>query len=293
MKKLLILFLGLWLVSCSDRQLGGDTLAESTPPPASEENEFKALIEQARWGNGKAFLKLADCYRDGKGVEKDLMGMVCMGALAENFGAIARIEDFFHAMPEDSEFRMIFEATELAKHKKMDEAKLLAEKLITMGAPDGYTLQGMIAIESGDELEGIELIEQAAAQGSTFAEMMLVLSAWHGKKVPDMERLKALAEKRPFVNFIIAQLYLDTDLKDLYDEHLAAQYYLKADECACLNRRGARWLLNYHRHVSPLSLSERDIKRIQILAGETEETDNENNNEEADDVSIVEEEPIE
>ena len=264
MKKLLILFLGLWLISCSDRQLGGDTLAETTPPPASEENEFKALIEQARWGNGKAFLKLANCYRDGKGVEKDLMGMVCMGALAENFGAIARIEDFFHAMPEDSEFRMIFEATELAKHKKMDEAKLLAEKLITMGAPDGYTLQGMIAIESGDELEGIELIEQAAAQGSTFAEMMLVLSAWHGKKVPDMD-----------------------------DEHLAAQYYLKADECACLNRRGARWLLNYHRHVSPLSLSERDIERIQILAGETEETDNEDNNEEADDVSIVEEEPIE
>ena len=297
MKKLFFLFLGLWLVSCSDRQLAGDILAENTPPPFCEENEFKALIEQARWGNGEAFLKLAGCYRDGKGVEKDLIGMISMEAQAESFGAIGSMVELFYAMPEDSEFRMIFEATELIEHKQMDEAKHIAEQLIAMGSPDGYTLQGVIAIESGDELEGVQLVEHAAAQGSTFAELVLVLPGWRGQKVPDMERLKAVAEKHPFVNTLIAKLYLDTEFEDLYNEHLAAQYYLKADEHACLSSPGARWLLYYHRNVSPLSLSERDLQRIQILARETEETeesDDEDNKEEVDDVSLVKEnEPIE
>ena len=96
MKKLFYLFLGLWLVSCSDRQLAGDILAENTPPPFSEENEFKALIEQARWGNGEAFLKLAGCYREGKGVEKDLIGMISMEAQAESFGKFLSLHDLLN-----------------------------------------------------------------------------------------------------------------------------------------------------------------------------------------------------
>ena len=58
------------------------------------------------------------------------------------------------------------------------------------------------------------------------------------------------------------------DDESMRDDRLAAHYFLKADENAYLSKREARWLLYYHRCVSNLPLSERDIQRLQILAGE-------------------------
>ena len=64
MKKYLfaIMAMLLALVSCTDSQF----LDENTGNPSelSSSNEINALIEQARWGDGQAFVKLADCYRD-------------------------------------------------------------------------------------------------------------------------------------------------------------------------------------------------------------------------------------
>lgn len=40
------------------------------------------LLHQARWGDGSAYLKLADCYRDGFGVKKDFFGMITMANMA-------------------------------------------------------------------------------------------------------------------------------------------------------------------------------------------------------------------
>jgi hypothetical protein len=53
------------------------------------------------------------------------------------------------------------------------------------------------------------------------------------------------------------------------DERLAAYYYLKADENACLGRDGAKWLLEYYHRGGTLELCEKDIKRLEILAGIT------------------------
>ena len=269
MKKYLFVLVAtmLALVGCTDQQFLEDGLANNVPPTA--ENGFAALIEQARWGDGQAFLKLADCYRDGNGVEKDFVGMLCMVSQADEFGSIGRMEDYLKEMPESSDFRTIFDAIEKFEDKQVEEAKSMSEQLIAKGSPDGYTVQGVMAIESGDTLEGLRLMELAASQGSSLAKLMLCIPEFQGDKAPDMEMLKALSDDMPFANVILAKMYTGEDDEKLKDESLAAHYFLKADESACLTKRGARWLMYYHRYVSKLPLSERDIQRLQILAGET------------------------
>jgi hypothetical protein len=255
------------LAGCTSQQLVDEAFVDDTP--ALIDDEFVSLLEQARWGDGQAFLKLADCYRDGKGVDRDFMGMLCMASQADEFGGINRMEDYLHEMPEGSDFRLIFEAIGRFENNKIEEAQSLCEQMLTDGSADGYTVQGIMAIESGDTIGGRRLIEQAATEGSSFAKFLLCFQEWGASKTMDMERLKTLSEEMPIVNLILAKEYMGWEDEGMKDEHLAAHYFLKADEKACLNKRGAKWLLYYHRNVSSLPLSGRDIQRIQILAGET------------------------
>ena len=264
MKKYLLL----WIVSatvcmgCTDQQFQENALADFHQQKSN--NEINTLIKQARWGDGQAFLKLADCYRDGNGVEKDFVGMLCMLAQAREYGGIDCMEDYLKKLPEGSDFKMIFDAIDKYEKKQTDEANLMAEQLIAQGSPDGYTVQGVMAIERGDTLGGRRLMEQAAVQGSTFAELILFFSEWNTHNTPNIKRLKELSDKMPLANAILAKFYAKSER----NEQLAAHYYLKADEKAFLGKRGARWLLSNLQFVDNLSLSKRDIERLQMLAGE-------------------------
>ena len=81
MKKYLFLVVSivLALVGCVDHQVLNETMIDNVSLFSA--NEFNALIEQARWGDGQAFLKLADCFQSGKGVEKDVVGALSMVAI--------------------------------------------------------------------------------------------------------------------------------------------------------------------------------------------------------------------
>ena len=81
-KNCMFLILVALIVSCSNHQLTesvSEVMSETVVDAKAKANaEFNALMDKARWGDGQAFLKLADCYRDGIGVKPDFLGMVCM-----------------------------------------------------------------------------------------------------------------------------------------------------------------------------------------------------------------------
>lgn len=253
------------IVSCTDNHFLDENSADLSVLSSSE---IDVLIEKARWGDGQAFVKLADCYRDGNGVKQDFFGMLTMVAQADEYGGISNMEEYLRTLPEGSNFKLIFDAMENYEKKNVEDATAQFELLIAKGSPDGYAVKGIIAMESGDTLEGVRLIEQAATSGSTFAELLRCIPDLHGATVPDLDKLAALSDKIPFVNTILGKMYAGYEGKNLMDEALAAQYFLKADEKACLSKRGARWLLYYHRCCGQLPLSEHDIQRLQKLAGE-------------------------
>ena len=76
MKQYFYLVIALMMVGCTDQfmvdELAGE-YAEQTPV-----NEVVTLMEKARWGDGQAYVKLADCYREGKGVQQDFITMLGM-----------------------------------------------------------------------------------------------------------------------------------------------------------------------------------------------------------------------
>lgn len=268
MKKYLFAIMAvlLALTSCTDSQFIEEINGNLSK--LSSSNEINALIEQARWGDGQAYLKLADCYRDGKGVKQDFAGMLTMLAQAEEYGGIPNMEEYLKNMPEGSDFKLIFDAVTNYEKKNVEEATLMFEQLSAKGITDGYAVQGTLAVMHGDTLRGARLIEQAATSGSIFAELLQCLPEMRGGNTLDVEQLIAMSEKSPMANVFLAKIYSGADDDNMRNETLAAQYYLKADENACLGKRGAKWLLSYHHGGGELQLSERDIQRLQKLAGE-------------------------
>ena len=230
------------------------------------ESEIATLIEQARWGDGQACLKLADRYRDGNGLKQDFLGMVGMASKAEELGAIDRMEEYLKTMPEKSNFKLFFDATEKYAHRQTEEAWTLAEQLIANGSPDGYFVQGLITGERGDTLEGKRLMEKSASLGSAVAEFFLCLPG--DSSTPDVERLLALSDKVPYVKILLARLYRGERQTNLKNDSLAADCLLKADQQGFLGRKDAEWLLDYHKNGGDVQLSDEDVRRLQKLAGE-------------------------
>ena len=231
------------------------------------ESEIATLIEQARWGDGQACLKLADRYRDGNGLEQDFLGMMGMVSKAEELRAINNMEDYLKMLPEDSNFKLFFDATEKYAHRQTEEAWTLAEQLIVNGSPDGYLVQGLITGEQGDTLEGKRLMEKSASLGSTVAEFFLCLP--EDSSTPDVERVIALSNRVPYVNILLAKLYRGERMASLRNDSLAADCLLKGERHGFLGRKDAQWLLGYYENEGNVQLTEEDIKRLQKLANNT------------------------
>ena len=109
MKKCIILFMAAILASCSDTQLA-ESIADVKESELVKENatgsaEIKALVERARWGDGLAYLQLADCYRDGIGVKKNFLGMLAMVEQARVHGAIHDEMEYVTKIPEDNDIK--------------------------------------------------------------------------------------------------------------------------------------------------------------------------------------------
>lgn len=107
----------LLLASCSEQQMMEETLSsqkltEQKGMTISPQDSIKSLLNQARWGDGSAYLKLADCYRDGIGVKKDFFGMITMAHMAEWRGAINRMAELLLTIP-DWKGRLRADATKL------------------------------------------------------------------------------------------------------------------------------------------------------------------------------------
>lgn len=265
MNKYLLLIVTLVFVSCTDQlvmmeEVAGEKI-ELTPA-----NEVNTLIKRARWGDGEAYVKLADSYRDGKGVKQDFISMLAMASFAENYGGIKRMEKYISSLPTDSEFKIVFDAMEKFSRGERDEAFAMSDKLIAQDSSEGYTIKGIMLTEQGNKEEGNSLLEIAAERGSGFALLYQCIPDLLNGKNPDVVKLTALANRIPIANLCLGKIYSGRDDESMKDEKLAAYYYMRADKIACLGKSGARWLLGYIRNGGKLELGETDIERLKILA---------------------------
>ncbi len=267
MKKCIILFMVAILASCSDTQLA-ESIADVKESELVKENatgsaEIKALVERARWGDGQAYLQLADCYRDGIGVKKNFLGMLAMVEQARVHGAIHDEMEYVTKIPEDNDIKRFCDLMDKSCSQLIEEKDSVMVQLATINSPDVLAMYGVLCVESGDSIRGFEIIRDASERGSDFAALLNALLDWKGNIQPDKMKLEQLAERIPLAYKLLGKLSLKPDENGIVDERKVAYYYMKADEHALLSQREAKWLLAYHKDVSIPELTDSDVKRLE------------------------------
>ena len=267
MKKCIILFMAAILASCSDTQLA-ESIADVKESELVKENangsaEIKALVERARWGDGQAYLQLADCYRDGIGVKKNFLGMLAMVEQARVHGAIHDEMEYVTKIPEDNDIKRFCDLMDKSCSQLIEEKDSVMVQLATIDSPDLLAMYGVLCVESGDSIRGFEIIRDASERGSDFAALLNALLDWKGNIQPDKMKLEQLAERIPLAYKLLGKLSLKPDENGIVDERKVAYYYMKADEHALLSQREAKWLLAYHKDVSIPELTDSDVKRLE------------------------------
>ena len=267
MKECIILFMVAILASCSDTQLA-ESIADVKGSELVKENatgsaEIKALVERARWGDGQAYLQLADCYRDGIGVKKNFLGMLAMVEQARVHGAIHDEMEYVTKIPEDNDIKRFCDLMDKSCSQLIEEKDSVMVQLATIDSPDVLAMYGVLCVESGDSIRGFEIIRDASERGSDFAALLNALLDWKGNIQPDKMKLEQLAERIPLAYKLLGKLSLKPDENGIVDERKVAYYYMKADEHALLSQREAKWLLAYHKDVSIPELTDSDVKRLE------------------------------
>ena len=260
----------LLLASCSEQQVMEDTLSsqkltEQKGMTVTPQDSIKSLLYQARWGDGSAYLKLADCYRDGIGVKKDFFGMITMAHMAEWRGAINRIDDYIYGLPDGHEYKTLFLLMDGYKSYIQEGTDSVEHVLSNNGSPEAKTLLGIITIDKGDTISGMNMVKDAAEQGCSLAELLITIPDWKGRLRADATKLAIIAHRVPLANLILGDLYYEPDDNGKSNKQLAVEYYMKAEEHAVLDRHGAERVLDYYRNGGNVQLTEDDIKRLELI----------------------------
>lgn len=260
----------LFFASCSEQQVMEETLSsqkltEQKSMTDVPQDTIMSLLSQARWGDGSAYLKLADCYRDGFGVKKDFFGMITMASMAESRGGINRIEDYIYDMPDGSEYKTLFLLMDGYKSYLQEDADSVEQVLCNDDTPEAKTLLGMIAVDKGDTLSGKNMIKEAAEQGCSLAEMLLTVPDWKGRLKADATKLSMIADRIPLAYSMLGDLYYEPDENGQTDKKYAVECYMKAEEHAVLGPHGAERVLDYYKNGGNAQLTEDDVKRLELI----------------------------
>ena len=260
----------LFFASCSKQQVmeemaSSTKLTEQTRMTVSPQDSVMSLLNHARWGDGSAYLKLADCYRDGFGVKKDFFGMIMMAEIAEKRGGIQKADDYINNLPDGHEYKTLLLLMDEYKSYIQENADSVMQVLREKRSPEAQTLLGFIMMDQGDTITAKKLIDEAANQGCSLAKLLLTVPDWKGNVRADATKLVIIADQMPLAYYLLGNLYYEPDEKDETNKQLAMEYYMKAEEHAVLGRRGALRVLDYYKNGGDFQLTEDDVKRLELI----------------------------
>ena len=260
----------LFFASCSEQHVMEDVftsqkLTEQKSMTITPQDSVVSLFNHARWGDGSAYLKLADCYRDGFGVKKDLLGMFTMAEMAKTRGVIQNVEEYVCNLPDGNEFKSLVKLIYNCKFYNQESTDSVMQSLRENSTPDAQTFLGLVMMDQGDTLTAKNLINEAANQDCSLAKLLLTIPDWKGVVRPDAKKLAVIAEQIPLAYCILGDSYYEPDEKGNTDKQLAVEYYMKAEEHAVLGRHGAERVLDYYKNGGNIQLTEDDVKRLELI----------------------------
>ena len=260
----------LFLASCSEQQVmeenaSSTKLTEQKSMTVNPQDSVMSLLNHARWGEGSAYLKLADCYRDGYGVKKDFFGMIMMAEIAEKRGGIQKADDYINNLPDGHEYKTLLLLMDEYKSYVQENADSVMQVLREKKSPEAQTLLGFVMMDQGDTITAKNIIEDAANQGCSLAKLLLTVPDWKENVRADATKLVIIADQMPLAYYLLGDLYYEPDEKGESNKLLAVEYYMKAEEHAVLGRRGALRVLEYYKNSGDFQLTEDDVKRLELI----------------------------
>lgn len=237
------------------------------------EHRLQNLIQQARQGDVEAYNSLALCYRDGDGVEKSWLNMICMYATyIQKTGG--DFEDVVELFDEGHPFRLLFEIMDSPSFNEEVEAKL--EQLKQSAPAEAKAVEAMKNTSSINEATPVlSTLRETEAEGSELAVIFQV--AYYDQatdKTGQEECLTRIAEKYPFFNLMLGESYARKygECEDFSYILKAIKCYYKADEYGMLIPKYANALLgmyDYFGQKGMLEYDEQEVERLKVLAKRT------------------------
>lgn len=262
----------LFMASCTEQSLLNDneygTAASARGQDTSTPSLIKTYTEMARWGDATAYMNLAKCYHDGIGVKADLLVTSAMLDLAANYGQPDMAQAFIDSLPPDDYMKMAMDAISHIGHIDESITDSIVDALIAIGSPDGYAFRGMIQFNQGDTISGIQNLMAGKEKGSSLADILLCAVPKPDeleREIVITERLSSLTDQYPIVNIFLGDMYSEDESNDAEKAHKAAVCYLQANKHGFLNKRQARWLLDYYTREG-IQVDVKEKERLEALA---------------------------
>lgn len=231
------------------------------------------LIQQARQGDVEAYNSLALCYRDGDGVEKSWLNMICMYAIySQKTGG--DIENIIELFDEGHPYKVLTECFILSSSDENFEEKWEQLKYVAPIEANAFEI-AKNSFSTGDDSVVINIMRELEDEGSELAVMLQ--AAYYDGAIDETgkeECLIRIAEKYPFFNLLLGKSYVKKyhESEDFSYIQKAIECYYKADEYGMLIPKYANplWgMYDYFGQKGMLEYDEQEIERLKILAKRT------------------------
>ena len=184
--------------------------------------------------------------------------------MAEKRGCIDRVDDYLYGMPDGNDYKALLLLLNSDKSCNKEDADSLEQALSKNGLPEAKAFLGMMTVEKGDAISGMNMLKEAAEQGCSLAELLLIMPDMRDVQRADTTKLRNITDRVPLAYSLLGNLYYEPDENGKTDKKLAVEYYMKAEEHAILDQRGASRVLDYYRDGGDIQLTEDDVKRLEL-----------------------------
>lgn len=255
--------------SCNDNVMEYETPCIETKATVADQR-VQSLIQQAREGDADAYYALALCYRDGDGLERSWLNMICM------YATYCRktnedLESILDLVEKEDPFRIIYKVLESPSTDKENMAMI--EQLRQTVPAEAKAIEAAVkAFSVEDVAKAMDIVQEAEKEGS---EAAVMFQAIYYNEVTDKtgqeEFLIRASEKYPFLYLELGDMYARSyrTSGDFADIQTAMEYYYTADAHGMLGPKHASTLLgmyDYHGEKGMFKCSKQEKERLQTLA---------------------------
>lgn len=244
-------FMMSFVTSCGEQGFSIDaekSVSQEAIPHLEEtfSDSVQYYFDQARLGIGDAYVKMALYHLDGTLGKPNLLNLMTMGSMAEEYMAIPNMTTLFKNISDSDAIKIVFQALDMLNHTESEDSILARSKdMLDLGIPEGFLIQAIVSWKKGNREDAIAYCDRSILGGSVIADVFKDIIAagegYGGDLQP--ETLLKIADRFPMAYRLLGDHYAKIPNDSAIDIPLARQYYLKASDHACLGRRGARWVL--------------------------------------------------